>query len=79
MPWRWPWAPELPAEPPRLLERLAELESRLDFLEEDHTKLRGRVTGGLRKPKEEPPPPPEPEVPNNNGVIAARLRQRRGF
>lgn len=72
---------EAPPTIRQLVERVGELESRLDFLERDHTKLRGRLTGGLRR-KEEPEPEPTPP-PNGRPAVEAPLslhrRAQRGF
>jgi len=86
-----PWlrrllGPEKPKEPepPSLRRRVADLESDQDYLNGEIEKLRGRMTGFLRKKREETPPdepdevePTRPELPTaNGGGTTAHLSKR---
>lgn len=75
------FAPPAPPEPesPSLRRRVADLESDLAYLAGDFQKLRGRVTGFIRKrseeaPQDEPeevePIPRQEEAPRANGGTA---------
>ena len=64
--------PATPSVPPRArgaraaarIKRQLELESRVDFLEAEVNKLRGKITGGLaHKPKPEEPSEPRQDTP----------------
>jgi len=69
--------PATPSAPPRKpsdraaraaqrLKRQLELESRVDFLEGEVNKLRGKITGGLaHKPKPEEPPESRQDAPGS--------------
>jgi len=83
------FAPKAPAEPepPTLRRRVADLESDMAYLAGDFEKLRGRVTGYLRKKREETPqddpeeveplPRPLPTAPSNGGTAHLSRRFRR--
>jgi len=82
-----PPAPKEP-DPPSLRRRVADLESDMAYLAGDFEKLRGRVTGYLRKKREEPPQDepeeveptrPEYEAPRANGGTSHLAKRFRRF
>lgn len=59
--------------------RIDSLEGDLEHLVKEHVKLRGRVTGGVRRPKEQPEGGAEDQPPMPAPVPNGRTRSLRAF